>query len=957
MKRIVIACDGTWKRIDAPHPTNVARLAQAVLPVAPDGVPQLVCHLDGVGTGQGAGMLTRTLDRALGGAFGQGLMASVAAAYRFLVFTHAPGDEILLFGFSRGAYTARSLVGLLDHCGLLHRGAPLTSIQLWEAYSRIGRVAEGNMGWWERLAGQELPPWRSLRNIERYLRKPAPALPAPLPASILPGDNEEEEEAWRKEWRTRGRDGWQKAWLEQWRTGKTKKEQKEWRKELWKAWRKVAREAADPLTSNEQKLVAASRRVPIAFLGIYDTVGSMGIDALAIPGVRGDLALVHNMDLSPLIATCRHALALDEHRNNFVHTPLRKINPLPYRAVEQDIQQRWFPGAHSNVGGGYPFGDPSLRVLHWMVREATAGAHGMKLTFPFPNASAPLPESARPLFNRLRDSYAEFAPPLWAHILRGKRHYRRVAPPPELRGRHRKAGGESLESMNECVDESVWDLLDACRDDYCPANLVPHENELLRRESETNSAAPPRPARLTTDRCRHQWTAWSGKGLVLLMVWSIIATIGLAGAARLFFPGCALDTISKLTMALIIAATLIFVDWQESRLNFRIARDEPKSPWPQARKDVLYWLRAAGVVLFFCGLLWLLSGLISLVCTGTADGPGFPYTAFTIIGAVAGMAGTSLGEKLWNGKWLGGTGGFPWPLFNALAPLAAVLGFLWIARPSLSEFVNFKEATGDGKKLAGALLLLVLFMAYHADALLNWTGERMKQAHLDGILKLQLAWSPTRVRNVLRMWTGRITPGWQRGGGDGWKAYRKQMGDIVRGSLARDTLGYIPLYMAFLGFGLWFAVEHASWRWLDSALPGLLPLHLWWIVPVLVGVFDLLENCCHRGYLKAFEQDAAAVWKPARWRHFGCQALVVLKFTGFLPALFLIYGAMLQETWKLLTHTPESGWRGALAVAAVALMLSTGILWLIACARGWFNKHSGWHERRARHNEWITERE
>ena len=121
MKRIVIACDGTWKRIDAPDPTNVARLAQAVLPVAPGRVPQIVCHLDGVGTGQGTGRVSRALDRALGGAFGQGLMASVAAAYRFLVFTWAPGDEIQLFGFSRGAYTARSLAGLIRNVGILPR--------------------------------------------------------------------------------------------------------------------------------------------------------------------------------------------------------------------------------------------------------------------------------------------------------------------------------------------------------------------------------------------------------------------------------------------------------------------------------------------------------------------------------------------------------------------------------------------------------------------------------------------------------------------------------------------------------------------------------------------------------------------------------------------------------------------------------------------------------------------
>ena len=121
MKRIVIACDGTWNRLDASYPTNVAKLAQAVLPAGPDGVPQVTLHLDGVGSGRGTGWLARTLDRALGGAFGQGLTATLEAAYRFLVLAYAPGDEIFLFGFSRGAFTARSLAGLIRNCGVLER--------------------------------------------------------------------------------------------------------------------------------------------------------------------------------------------------------------------------------------------------------------------------------------------------------------------------------------------------------------------------------------------------------------------------------------------------------------------------------------------------------------------------------------------------------------------------------------------------------------------------------------------------------------------------------------------------------------------------------------------------------------------------------------------------------------------------------------------------------------------
>jgi uncharacterized protein (DUF2235 family) len=121
MKRLVICCDGTWKRVDAKHATNVVKLAQAVLPQGPDGTAQITCHLDGVGTGRGTGRLAQALDRTLGGLFGQGLMATVEAAYRFLVFNYAPGDEIYLFGFSRGAFTARTLAGLIRTCGILER--------------------------------------------------------------------------------------------------------------------------------------------------------------------------------------------------------------------------------------------------------------------------------------------------------------------------------------------------------------------------------------------------------------------------------------------------------------------------------------------------------------------------------------------------------------------------------------------------------------------------------------------------------------------------------------------------------------------------------------------------------------------------------------------------------------------------------------------------------------------
>ncbi len=118
MKRIAIFCDGTWNRHDAVNPTNVVRMAQAVKHTADDGRKQQVFYVLGVGAGRGSNAVARWLDRFAGGALGWGLIENIEDAYRALVFCYEPGDEIFIFGFSRGAYTARSLVGLLRSCGI-----------------------------------------------------------------------------------------------------------------------------------------------------------------------------------------------------------------------------------------------------------------------------------------------------------------------------------------------------------------------------------------------------------------------------------------------------------------------------------------------------------------------------------------------------------------------------------------------------------------------------------------------------------------------------------------------------------------------------------------------------------------------------------------------------------------------------------------------------------------------
>lgn len=111
MKRLVFCFDGSWNRLDADCPTNVVLLAESVRPTAKDGIVQVVYYDEGVGTGKE--------DRLRGGMFGVGLLTNLREAYRFLIFNYEPGDEIFIFGFSRGAFTARSFAGFVRHVGIL----------------------------------------------------------------------------------------------------------------------------------------------------------------------------------------------------------------------------------------------------------------------------------------------------------------------------------------------------------------------------------------------------------------------------------------------------------------------------------------------------------------------------------------------------------------------------------------------------------------------------------------------------------------------------------------------------------------------------------------------------------------------------------------------------------------------------------------------------------------------
>lgn len=122
MKRIALFCDGTWNSAEMAHPTNVLQLSQMVAPQDADGNQQLVGYFEGVGARETDNWLSKQIDRFGGGAFGWGLTKNLEEAYSFLAEHYDPDDEVYIFGFSRGAYTARSLAGLIRNCGIPGNG-------------------------------------------------------------------------------------------------------------------------------------------------------------------------------------------------------------------------------------------------------------------------------------------------------------------------------------------------------------------------------------------------------------------------------------------------------------------------------------------------------------------------------------------------------------------------------------------------------------------------------------------------------------------------------------------------------------------------------------------------------------------------------------------------------------------------------------------------------------------
>lgn len=141
MKRIVICADGTWntrdimvdKKTGRRHPTNVTKIARAILPTTKDGTTQVVYYHEGVGTSQiDAGDQTSYTQ----GISGDGVEAHVRALYRFILYNYVEGDELFFFGFSRGAFTVRTLAGFMNYMGLVEKDGDYYVPEIYSCYDQ-----------------------------------------------------------------------------------------------------------------------------------------------------------------------------------------------------------------------------------------------------------------------------------------------------------------------------------------------------------------------------------------------------------------------------------------------------------------------------------------------------------------------------------------------------------------------------------------------------------------------------------------------------------------------------------------------------------------------------------------------------------------------------------------------------------------------------------------------------
>ncbi|KAL5611888.1 uncharacterized protein BROUX77_002044 [Berkeleyomyces rouxiae] len=310
-KRLIVCCDGTWMNSDGSTqvPSNVTRMSRCFSHHCTDGTLQIVNYQSGVGTGSNA------LDSVVGGAFGTGIAERIREAYAFLCTNYSPGDEIILLGFSRGAFTARSVAGMVASLGLL--------------------TAEGLKDFMPIF--KDMENWGNKGHKDKSPTRPFPNKPWP-------------------------RDPLDRDMVIQ--------TAREYRKRLEEAGlTQVYYE--EPAEAHKTRFESSKKLITIKAVAVFDTVGSLGIPQVGWMHRLGfhpshKEYQFWDTTLSDRIEHAFQALALDETRPPF--------SPAVWEKSEDDeqlcdLRQVWFPGSHSNCGGGWPDQEIANISMAWMMDQ------------------------------------------------------------------------------------------------------------------------------------------------------------------------------------------------------------------------------------------------------------------------------------------------------------------------------------------------------------------------------------------------------------------------------------------------------------------------------------------------------------------------------------------------------------------------------------------------------------
>lgn len=313
-KNIVICSDGTGNSASEYWHTNVWRICQAVSPIAHGVSKQITYYDDGVGTED------FKLFKMIGGALGWGITRNLEQLYGFLIRHYDEGDNIYLFGFSRGAFTVRVLAHILYHCGI----AANTKVET-DADS-VPHLRPCTPLELDRLAKNAIEAYKHRNHADADDRHSAPF-----------------------DFRTK--------------------------------YGRAHEDSAHP----ERQTPEWHGRFPIKFVGVWDTVDAVGlpIDELTQAFLKVPFFFRLNLkrptgseyktwerDFNPLIKNGFHAMAVDDERHSFHPVLWTEPDQAKSMVGPQRIEQVWFAGMHSNVGGGYPKDQLALVTLDWMMHHA-----------------------------------------------------------------------------------------------------------------------------------------------------------------------------------------------------------------------------------------------------------------------------------------------------------------------------------------------------------------------------------------------------------------------------------------------------------------------------------------------------------------------------------------------------------------------------------------------------------